>query len=151
MQTCRSHAHRPVERSLLYAVHWALAERDWYANYWAENLLIGVLGGVLGSLLAYVATDFLVAAMPGRLPQIRAIAIDRWVLLFTAGIALLSGLAIGLVPALHLASDKLSLEMQEGSRGGSGGLRQRRMAAALIVSEFALAVYRACFRWPRCE
>lgn len=105
-----------------------------------ESLLVSVLGGMLGLLLASAGTGFLAASMPGGIPHLREIGIDRWVLAFTAGIALLSGIAIGIVPALHLASDKLGLEIREGSRSGSHGARHRRLATTLIVSEFALAL-----------
>jgi putative ABC transport system permease protein len=105
-----------------------------------ESLLIASLGGVLGLAIAYIGTDFLAAAMPGGMPHLRDIRIDRWVLFFTAAIALLTGLAIGLVPALHLTSDRPGVELGEGTRGGSHGTRHRRFASTLIVSEFALAL-----------
>jgi putative ABC transport system permease protein len=91
-------------------------------------------------LLAYVGTDMLAAAMPGDMPHVREIRIDGWVLAFTAGITLLSGIAIGLVPALQLPHDRLGAELHEGGRGGSQGTSRRRFAAALVVGEFALAL-----------
>ena len=105
-----------------------------------ESILIAAIGGALGLMLAYFGTDLLATAMPGDMPHVREIRIDGWVLGFTAGIALLTGVAIGLVPALQLPHDRLGAELHEGGRGGSQGARRRRFAAALVIGEFALAL-----------
>lgn len=105
-----------------------------------ESVLLASLGGALGLTLAYLGTDLVATAMPGDMPHVREIRIDGWVLAFTAGIALLSGIAIGLVPALQLPHDRLGGELHEGGRGGSQGARRRRFAAGLVIGEFALAL-----------
>ena len=105
-----------------------------------ESVLVAGIGGALGLLLAYFGTGVLAVAMPGDMPHVREIRIDGWVLGFTVGIALLSGIAIGLVPALQLATDRLGAELHEGGRGGSQGAPRRRFASALVVGEFALAL-----------
>ena len=105
-----------------------------------ESVLIAGIGGALGLLLAYLGTGVLATAMPGDMPHVREIRIDGWVLGFTALTALISGVAIGLVPALQLPHERLGAELHEGGRGGSQGTRRRRFAAALVVGEFALAL-----------
>ncbi len=104
-----------------------------------ESTLVAVLGAALGLAIAFWGVGFLAAAMPGEMPQVRAIRIDPAVMLFTAGIALLTGILIGLVPALHLPRDGVGSQLRDGSRG-SQGTERRRIAAALVVGEFALAL-----------
>ena len=105
-----------------------------------ESVLVGVLGGALGLALAYWGVGFLSAAMPGGMPHVRAVRIDQVVLAFTAGIALLTGIAIGLVPAFHLRHDRLATDLHEGGRSGSPTAGRRRLSAGLVVGEFALAL-----------
>ena len=105
-----------------------------------ESLLIAGLGGAVGLLLAYLGTDLLATAMPRNMPHVRDIRIDGWVLGFTAAVSLLSGVAIGLVPALQLPHDRLGAELHEGRRGGSQNAQRRRFAAGLVIGEFALAL-----------
>jgi putative ABC transport system permease protein len=104
-----------------------------------ESTLVAILGAVLGLVIAYWGVRFLSAAMPGGMPHVRAIRIDLVVLAFTAGIAVISGIAIGLVPALHLPREGVSAALRDGSRG-SPGAERRRVSAALVVGEFALAL-----------
>ena len=105
-----------------------------------ESVLVATIGGAIGLVLAYLGTDVLAAAMPRDMPHVREIRIDGWVLAFTAAIALLAGIGIGLVPALQLPHDRLGLELHEGGRGSSRGARRRRFTSALVVGEFALAL-----------
>jgi putative ABC transport system permease protein len=104
-----------------------------------ESLLTALLGGAFGLVLAYAGIGMLVAAMPGGMPHVREVAIDTWVLGFTAGIAILTGVAIGLVPALHIPHGTLGTQLRDGNRASTGSQR-RRVAAALVVGEFALAL-----------
>jgi len=107
-----------------------------------ESTLVGVIGGVLGLLLAVWGRDALAAllarnfALPGRL----SISIDRWVLAFTLGVSLLTGLVAGLAPALVAARVDLNESLKEGSRGLTGSLGRNRFRSALVVSEVALAL-----------
>jgi putative ABC transport system permease protein len=105
-----------------------------------ESVLIALIGGAVGLALAYWGVGFLSTAMPGGMPHVREVRIDYAVLLFTGAIAALSGVVIGLVPALQLPHDRLGAELHEGGRSGSPGARRRRFAAALVVGEFALAL-----------
>ena len=105
-----------------------------------ESLLIAGLGGVVGLVIAYLGTDVIATAMPRNMPHVREIRIDGWVLGFTAAIAVLTGIAIGLVPALQLPHDRLGAELHEGGRGASRSGRRRRFAAGLVIGEFALAL-----------
>ena len=103
-----------------------------------ESLLIATLGGAAGALIGWLGLRALLAAAPADLPRLQAIVIDGRVLLFTAAIALGTGIAFGLIPALQAARTDPGLALKEGGRGatGAGALARR----ALVVIEVAIAV-----------
>ena len=105
-----------------------------------ESVLVAGVGGALGLALAYWGVGFLSTAMPGGMPHVREVRIDQVVLGFTAGIAIVTGILIGLVPALQLSRDRLGSELHEGGRSGSPSAKRRRFSAVLVAGEFALAL-----------
>ena len=104
-----------------------------------ESLLIAVLGGVAGLLLANWLIDALIALGPSQLPRLQGVTIDWQMLGFTLAVTLLTGLLFGLAPALQGVKLNLNGLLKEGGRGGSGGARQRRLRDALMAAEVALA------------
>ena len=104
-----------------------------------ETLILSVLGGGLGLLLALWGVDLLVSAVP-RLPRLEEIRIDGVVLAFTTGISLLTGLLFGLAPALQAASADLQESLKEGGRQSGGSAARRRLRNLLVVSEVALSL-----------
>ena len=111
-----------------------------------ESLLVGVIGGVLGLLLAVWGRDALMALLARNfaLPGTLNLSIDRWVLAFTLGVSLLTGLVAGLAPALGAARVDLNESLKEGSRGLTGNPGHNRFRSALVVSEVALALVLLC-------
>jgi putative ABC transport system permease protein len=105
-----------------------------------ESLLLGLLGGGLGLLLALWGTDLLSAAAPPGIPRVREVGVDGRVILFTGGVALLTGLLFGLAPALQAARTDLNEALKEGARGDGGSPRRHRARALLVVAETALAL-----------
>ena len=105
-----------------------------------EAIVLGVFGGVLGLMLAYWGTEALISAKPADLPRLDEIGLDRTVVLFTLGAAIVTGLIFGMVPALQATSEHLLRGLQESGRAGGGGRRAHRMRSALVVAEMALAV-----------
>jgi putative ABC transport system permease protein len=103
-----------------------------------EGLLLGVWGGAAGMLVAEVSVRALVALSPPNLPRLGAIHVAVPVLSFGAGITVLIGLAIGLIPALHVSRWNLHTGLQQGSRRSTGGHQATRRT--LVVSEVALAL-----------
>jgi len=106
----------------------------------AEALAIAAVGGVLGAGLAWLAVRTIVPLLPTEIPAIlrNQIRVDGMVLLFGIGLALLTGVVFGLVPAWRSSRVNLAGAMKSGSRTtdhGRGGLRQ-----ALVVVEVALAL-----------
>jgi predicted permease len=105
-----------------------------------ESLLLALLGGAAGLLLAIWGLDALVAASPGDLPRLTEIRLNGPVLLFTLGTVLLTGVLFGLAPVWQVAGGKLNQMLREGGRGAFGNARSNRMRSALVVAEIAISL-----------
>jgi len=105
-----------------------------------ESLVLALAGGLLGLLLAYWGVAALRALAPPNTPRLDEIHLDWVVLAFTFGVSLLTGLFFGLAPAWHVARTDLRETLNESSRGASASGATRRLRAALVVSELAVAV-----------
>ena len=106
----------------------------------SESLALGLLGGIVGVLLAWSGVRLLVASAPEGLPRVEDIGIDPIVLLFALGISLGSGLLFGLLPVLKYARPRLASALKEGGRLSSDGRQRHRARNVLVVAEIALAV-----------
>ena len=104
-----------------------------------ESVLLSLAGGALGLLLASWGIDLLKAYGPAGVPRLHAVGLDRNVLMFTFGIATLTGLLFGLAPALHASTPDPGHMLKDGGRG-SAGVGRNRMRSVLIVSEVALSL-----------
>jgi predicted permease len=102
-----------------------------------EHLLLAVLGGALGVLLAQWMTPLLARLAPDSLPRVEQIRIDLGGLGFAVGVSLLAGLVFGTVPAWVVARPGLTGEL--GTRGG-GPASGSRLRGALVVAETALVL-----------
>jgi putative ABC transport system permease protein len=106
----------------------------------AESLLLALIGGGLGALLATWGVEALVALVPGDLPRADEIAVDRPVLGFTLAASVATGLLFGVAPAWHASKVDLTSALQDGGRTASDSPAARRLRGALVVAEIALAV-----------
>jgi putative ABC transport system permease protein len=104
-----------------------------------ESLLLAVMGGALGMLVAKFGIRGLVALSPPELPRIGAIHLDPGVLAFGIAITALIGLVVGLVPALQASHSDPHTALQQSSRNTAGG-RHQLTRRALVVAEVALAL-----------
>ena len=104
----------------------------------AENVVLGLAGGVVGVLLAYAAVSWIIAHGPGEMPRLDQSRIDTGALVFACGAALLSSFLFGLTPALRSASTRPN-EVFKTSSGISGGSRDR-VRNLLVVGEVSLAL-----------
>jgi putative ABC transport system permease protein len=105
-----------------------------------ESVLLSLLGGALGLLLAYWGTRALVALNPAAIPHAEAIGLDSRVLGFTLALSVLAGLFFGLFPALHDPGAGLHESLKEGGRAMSGGRRGRFARQFLALAEVAIAL-----------
>jgi predicted permease len=103
-----------------------------------ESVMLGIAGGAIGLILAKLGTHAILAALSDLLPRADEVGLDYRVLLFTAGISILTGIVFGLVPALKLLRPDVNETLKEGSRGSSG--KRHRAQRVLVAVEMALAI-----------
>lgn len=104
-----------------------------------ESILLSAPGGVAGVLLATWAVHAFVAFGPGDIPRSSEVSVDSGVLLFVAGLTLITGILFGLAPALQSKRASLHEALKQATRGSSGGAGQlaRRV---LVITEFAFTL-----------
>ena len=104
-----------------------------------ENLMLALMGGLAGIVVAYVGLDVLRRFTADALPITLTPRLDLQVLLVSLGITVVTGPLVGLLPALRARRPDLSAAMNSGSKGASSGGRQRTQSL-LVVAEVALTV-----------
>ncbi len=104
-----------------------------------ESLLLGLISGALGLVLALWGMDLLLKAMPIDIPFWMKFDLDGRVLGFTAACSLLTGFVFGTVPALEASNPDVNETLKEGGRSGAGGGRHR-LRSLLVVAEIALSL-----------
>ncbi|WP_224361226.1 ABC transporter permease [Hyalangium versicolor] len=105
-----------------------------------ENVLVALAGGVLGLLLSLWLTDLLVSLSGGRFPRMQQVHVNLWVLCFALGVSLLTGLLLGVLPALQ--SSRLALQATSGAAGrtASVGRGQKWTRQLLVAGQVALSL-----------
>jgi len=104
-----------------------------------EGVLLGLLGGTAGALLGVWAVAGMQALLPADLARFTEVRVNPEVLLFTLGVALLTGLIFGSGPAFSASRTALSETLKEGGRSGTGAARSK-LRGALVVAEVMLSV-----------
>src|SRR6266403_1521174 len=107
-----------------------------------ESGLLVLVGGILAVLFSLWSLDAIIALSPRNVPRFHETRIDFVALAFTAGIAAVAGVLIGLWPALRISRiGSLSLELHQGAgRAVSEGTSRQRIRAVLVVAQMALAL-----------
>ncbi len=110
-------------------------------QFLTESLLLALLAGALGTLLALWCMDAVHALGADVIPRAQEVRLSATTLLFTLGVSLLVGAILGVVPALHAARRRPGEALQEtGSRGSAGDRHQSRTRAALLVAQVAVSM-----------
>ena len=104
-----------------------------------ESLLLSLVGGALGLLVAWWGVHLLLAASPLNVP-LKDVGLDTNVLAFTAAVSVLTGVIFGLAPALQASRADLQDALKEGGRNAAGGSVRNRVRAVLVVVEVALSL-----------
>lgn len=133
---------KAAQRQKEIAIRTALGARriDVIRQLLTESLVLGLLGGLPGLLLAALGIRLLVAFTPVNVPHLKDVGLDFRVLLFTLLISIITPIIFGLVPALQASRPDLTETLKEGGRSSSGGARINRVSSLLVVSEVALAL-----------
>jgi len=133
---------RSVARQKEISIRAALGagRRDIITQLLTESALLGLMGGLVGLLIAVWGVDSLAYLLPSNLPRASQISPDARVLAFTAFISLTVGCFAGLVPAWRASHPNLASALNESGRGSSESGRGLRIRGFLVVVEIMLAL-----------
>ncbi|HZI75236.1 MAG TPA: FtsX-like permease family protein, partial [Gemmatimonadales bacterium] len=105
-----------------------------------ESLTLAIISGLLGLLVALAGIRLILAIKPGNLARLNEIGLDPRVLGWALTLCLLTGILVGLAPAITMAHRNLNPYGQDGGRGVAGGVAASRTRRGLVMMEFALAI-----------
>jgi putative ABC transport system permease protein len=105
-----------------------------------ESLLLALIGGATGLLLAWWGVDLLGSLAAQALPHLGQIRVNSSVGAFTLALATASTLLFGLIPALQISRPNVNETLQQGAKGSTGGLQSYRLRALLVISQVALSL-----------
>jgi predicted permease len=108
-------------------------------QFMTEGVLLSMVGGSLGLLLARAGVQALIRVYPTSLPRTNELTVDPLVLLFTFGVSIATGLVFGLAPLMHTRVADLVTALKEGGKGATGAARHH-IRRGLVMAEIALAV-----------
>lgn len=124
------------------AVRVAMGASRWHLirELLAESMVIAVAAAAIGIPLAYGAVRAIRVIGGDAIPRADGLRFDPMVALFAAGVVMLAGIVVGLLPALTTADVRLMSAVNEAGRGGMQSVRTRRLLATLVVCEVTLAI-----------
>ena len=109
-------------------------------QFLTESLLLSLVGGGLGVLLALWGVQILLVLAPPNLPRVEDVSVNLPVLAFALGISVLGAVSLGIVTALRATGADPQVALAEGSRGAVGSLASQRLARVLIGSQVAVTL-----------
>jgi predicted permease len=133
---------RAADRQKEIAIRLALGGNRWriIRQLLTESLLLALVGGGLGALLASWSLRLLIAFNSDHVPRLSETRLDSRSLAFTLLIACVTGLLFGLAPAWQTTKPDLNVALKDSSRGATDGLRRNRLRSLLVVTEVALSM-----------
>ena len=109
-------------------------------TFLSEALVLAVVGGVLGVLVAQAGVAALIRFGPQNIPRLNEVATTPTVALFAGGLTLLTGLFLGLVPLTRYSPRAFGQVLRDGGRGNSSGRSRNRGRNLLVMGQLALAL-----------
>jgi putative ABC transport system permease protein len=135
---------RAISRTKELAVRAALGASRWQLmrQVLIESTVLAIVGAAAGVMLAVWSLDAIRALSPVNVLRFQETRLDFPALAFTAGVALVAGVLVGLWPAWRVSKTAaLAVALHEaGTRGGSGGVGRQRARSALVITQVALAI-----------
>ncbi len=133
---------RGAERYREFAIRSALgaARARLIRQLLTESLLLALLGGIGGVLLASWSVRLILAFSSAKIPRLEYVSIDVPVLLFALGVSVFTAIIFGLIPATQFSRPDLQSTLKEGGRGGVSGPTRHWMRNSLVVAEVAVAL-----------
>ncbi len=104
-----------------------------------ESVMLAIIGGASGLLLAWWGVDLLTRLLPKDFPRLQDINLDFKVLGFTMVVSLITGIVFGFAPAWQVSRADVHESLKENSRGSTGGMRNR-LRSLFVVAEVALSL-----------
>ena len=105
-----------------------------------ESLILALLGGAFGLLIAVWGVDLLSTYIPASIQRVQQTGLDSTVLLFTLGASVLTGILFGLAPAFQMSRIELNDALKEGGRSATEGRGRHKLRSLLIVCEVSLSL-----------
>ncbi|HYA98378.1 MAG TPA: ABC transporter permease, partial [Methylomirabilota bacterium] len=109
-------------------------------QFLTESLLLGLIGGALGTLFAIWATEAFIRSASASLLDFAEVAVNWRIFAFAAGVALLAGLLAGFLPSLMSSRGEVASELPEGGRTSSAGRKSLLARSIFVVAEISLAL-----------
>jgi putative ABC transport system permease protein len=109
-------------------------------QFMTEGVLLSLVGGGLGLILARAGVQAIVTAYPTSLPRTAEVTVDPLVLAFTVAISIGTGIVFGFAPLLHTRARALASALKEGGTRGATGSARHHVRRGLVMAEVALAV-----------
>jgi putative ABC transport system permease protein len=133
---------RASERKKEISIRRALGAGRWQIvrQLLTESVLLAMIGGALGILLAQWLTAAVASSGIANVPRIEDVSVDRGVITFTLGLSILTGLFFGIFPALQAWRANVNDALKAGGRGGSAGAGHGRLRDGLVVAEVAISL-----------
>lgn len=108
-------------------------------QFLAESALLSLAGGAVGLILAALSLQLLVGVGKNFIPRVDDISLDPSVLVFTLGVSILSGLILGIVPALQASMHVVNDALKDSSRDSTSDRSRNRVRSALLIGEIAVS------------
>ena len=105
-----------------------------------ESLVMALVGGGLGILLAFWGVDLILALDPGEVPRVAPVTVDGYALGFAVALSVITGVLFGVVPALQASRPQLQSTLKDNSRGATGDGQRQFARSGLILAEVSICL-----------